>query len=285
MKISVIIPTYNEENVIGECLESLSKQKSVDFEIIVVDDGSTDKTLEVLHNFQLKRAASQAKTNFQILRQPHLGPAMARNLGAKNAKGEILVFVDSDMTFDGNFLKMLTKPIVAGKLKGTWSILEFVSNWQNRWARYWSINQGWMKKRRHKKNSSKQQKVFRAVLKKEFDRVGGFSKGGYTDDYTLCQKLGYEATLAPHAIFYHKNPDNLGEILIAAIWSAKRKYKFGIVGIGVALTRSSLPISAIVGLYKSITILDFRFLIFKLVYDLGVFIGILQMVLKGKLAK
>ena len=54
MIISVIIPTYNEEKVISGCLESLSKQTFKDLEIIVVDDGSTDKTLNILSEFKIE---------------------------------------------------------------------------------------------------------------------------------------------------------------------------------------------------------------------------------------
>ena len=90
MKISVIIPTYNEESVILDCLRSLASQSLKDFEIIVVDDGSTDTTVEKLEDVM-------------VLHQNHLGAGAARNLGAKQAKGDILVFVDADMTFDRNF--------------------------------------------------------------------------------------------------------------------------------------------------------------------------------------
>ena len=54
MKISIIIPTYNEEKVIEECLNSLSGQTLNDFEVIVVDDGSTDRTLEILSELKKK---------------------------------------------------------------------------------------------------------------------------------------------------------------------------------------------------------------------------------------
>src|SRR3989344_1367122 len=200
MKVTVIIPTYNEEDVIGDCLESLSKQTYHDFEIIVVDDGSTDKTIEVLQKFQIPNS------KFQILRQKHGGPGAARNLGAGRASGEVLVFVDADMTFDKNFLKNLVKPILSGKTKGTFSKYEYVSNWENVWARCWNINQNWEERRRHPKYYPDKQKVFRAILKSEFDKVGGFTPGGYTDDYSLYEKLGYMAVSAQGAIFYHKNP-------------------------------------------------------------------------------
>ena len=54
VKLSVIIPSYNEEQDIGECLESLKKQSFKDFEIILVDDGSTDKTIEIAEKYDIE---------------------------------------------------------------------------------------------------------------------------------------------------------------------------------------------------------------------------------------
>lgn len=268
MKVSVIIPIYNESDVIQTCLRSLEKQSLKDFEVIVVNDGGRDKT-----------DLSQLNENRLLvltIEQPHQGAGAARNLGAKSARGDILVFVDADMTFDKNFLKMLTKPIISGKSKGTNSVDEYVSNWNNVWARCWNVNEGWENKKRHPKRYSNKQKVFRTILKSEFVKVGGFTPGGYNDDWSLSKKLGYEADLAPKAIFFHKNPGNLKEIFIHAQWVGKRKYKMGLVGYLLALLRSSLPLSLILGVFYGIRYLQPAFLVFKPVYDFGIFIGILK---------
>ena len=279
MKISVIIPTYNEENVILECLRSLKEQTYPDFEVIVVDDGSSDKTLKLASSFDTK------KYRLEILKQDHKGPGAARNLGASRARGEILVFVDADMTFDRRFLSRLVKPIVQGQAKGTFSKDELVSNWDNVWARCWNINEGWERKKRHPKDYPDYQPVFRAILKSEFDRVGGFTPGGYDDDWSLSKKLGYMASVAKGALFYHKNPSTLVEVFGHSKWVGKRKYKMGIFGFFIALVRSSFPVSLAVGLYKSIKNKEARFLLFKLVYDLGIFLGVLEMVFVGKKSK
>ena len=272
--ISVIIPTYNEEDVILDCLTSLSKQSVRDFEIIVVDDGSTDLTVksleEVKENLDLK---------IKIIHGKHEGAGAARNLGVKNSKGEILVFVDADMTFERHFLKMLVKPIIDGKTKGTFSKDELVSNWDKPFARAYNLNEGWENKKRHPRNYPDTQKVFRAILKSEFEKVHGFTPGGYNDDWSLSEKLGYEADIAEKAIFYHKNPENLKEIYNHAKWVGKREYKLGMLGFVVGLIRSSLPISLVVGLVKSFFTGQPMFLVFKIVYDYGVFVGIIKYML------
>lgn len=268
MKVSVIIPTYNEEKDILECLESLDKQSFKDFEVIVVDDGSTDNTSE-----KLKKAKS---TSLKVITQEHKGPGAGRNKGAKLAKGKILVFVDADMTFHKNFIKNLVKPITSGKTNGTFSKYEYVSNWENIWARCWNIEHNWEVRRRHPKAYPDEQEVFRAILKSEFKSVGGFTPGGYNDDWSLYKKLGYKAISASGAIFYHKNPASLKEVFNQAKWVGKRKYKFGFWGSLIALVRSCLPISLLVGVYKSVVNWQIAFLPFKLIYDFGVFLGILE---------
>ncbi len=279
VKISVIVPTYNEEEVIGECIASLKNQSLKDIEIIVVDDGSTDSS-----KFKIKNSKLKIK-NLEFLEQKHQGPAMARNLGASYAKGKVLVFVDSDMVFDKDFIKNLTEPILEGKVKGTFSKDEFVANWSNIWAKCWNINSNLPSQKRLPNNYPDYQKVFRAILKSEFEKVNGFSKGGYTDDWTLSEKLGYEAQAVGNAIFYHKNPDTLAEVYKQAKWIGKRKYKLGVIGHLAALARSSFLISLLVGFYKGIKNNDLRFMIFKFVYDFGIFVGIIEMILTGKTAK
>jgi glycosyltransferase involved in cell wall biosynthesis len=279
-KVTVIIPTYNEEATIERCLESLFAQNYKDFEIILVDDGSTDNTVEII-----KSITPIQSVQISCLHQEHLGPGAARNLAAKQAKGDILVFVDADMTFDKNFLRMLIKPISSGKVQGTFSKYEYVANWDNVWARCWNINEGWEPKRRHPKNYSDKQPVFRAILKSEFDRVDGFTPGGYNDDWSLAKKLGYEADSAPGAVFYHQNPGSLHEIFFHAKWVGKRPYKLGIIGALIALLRSFFLISIVVGLVKAIFYKTPPFLLFKLLYDAGLSMGIVSMLISHKMAK
>jgi len=279
IKISVVIPSFNEVKVLESCIESLGFQTEKDFEIIIVDDGSSDNTTSVLKNLK------STLPNFDFYVQNHLGAGAARNTGAKNAKGKILVFVDADMTFEKDFLTKLVGPIERGETKGTFSKDEYVSNWDNVWARSWNINENWEPKRRHPKSYPDHQTVFRAILKSEFDNVGGFTPGGYDDDWSLSKKLGYEAVSADGAVFYHKNPSSLQEIFNHAKWVGKRTYKLGLLGDLVGLVRSSLPVSLCIGLYKSFINYNFQFIIFKVVYDFGVFVGILEFIFTGKTSK
>lgn len=277
--------TYNSAKTLVAALSSLSTQ-SIELEIIVVDDGSTDETKKILQQFP----------HLIVLSQPHLGPAIARNFGAKQATGEILLFVDADMTFDPNYARDLIEPILnysratakpEWRSVGTYTIAERVANWNNVWARCWNIQEGWEDKLRFPTPPAGGPPLgtdYRAILKSEFERVGGFDDIGYTDTWTLFNKLGVRP-LATHAICYHHNPSSLSAVCRQARWSSKRPYKYGLLGSIYALIRTSLPISIIVGLYKALTRLTPQFFLFKLVYDFGRFVGIIDLGLFGKKSK
>lgn len=269
MKVSVVIPVFNEEKDITACLESLLNQTYRDMEIIVVDDGSSDKTLEIIKDFPIK-----------ILKQNHLGPGIARNLGAKEAVGEILVFVDGDMTFDKKFIEKLVKPIMSGKSIGTFSKEERVANKDNVWSKCWNLNKGLPLDKMHPKNYPDTQPVFRAILKKEFDKVGGFKPIGYIDDHTLAEALGIKATSAEGAIFYHKNPANLVEVFNQARWIGKSEYKRRKIDSEfimkvISLIRYNPLFSLIKGAIGSVRLGSPIYLVFKIVYDLAIEISLL----------
>ncbi len=275
MKISVVIPTYNEAHVLKLCLDSLLAQDAL-FEIIVVDDGSTDGTIDFLRTYQINH-----KQIF-VIEQKHKGAGSARNLGVKQSTGDILVFVDADMTFEPNFVSNLVKPIVNKKAIGTFSKDEFVLNWKNIWSRCWNWNANLPDKRRLPLDYPDSQKVFRAILKSEFTKVNGFTPGGYTDDWSLSQKLGKEAQVAINAVFYHSNPETLAEVFTQSKWSAKRVYKGGVLGMIYALLRVNIFFSLINGVVKGIIYKDLRFILFKLVFDVGQTSGILDFYVNKK---
>lgn len=88
MKISVIIPAYNREKTIKRCIDSVIGQTYSAFEIIVVDDGSTDKTLNIIEK--------EYQGAVRIIKQNHKGAQAARNAGIRAAQGEYIAFLDSD---------------------------------------------------------------------------------------------------------------------------------------------------------------------------------------------
>ena len=130
--VSILVPAYNEEANIAATLTSLLSSRYPDFEVIVVDDGSTDRTPDVLATF-----ADRAT----VLRQPNSGKAAALNTGIRHARHDVLVMVDGDTVFEPDTLAALVAPMwrhdvgaVAGNTKvanrrgllGRWQHLEYV---------------------------------------------------------------------------------------------------------------------------------------------------------------
>jgi len=96
-RFSIIIPTYNRSTSIAHTLQSCFQQTFTDFEVVVVDDGSTDNSVEVLNAITDER--------LKVLTQANAGPAAARNTGMKAATGEFIAFLDSDDVWYPEFLQ------------------------------------------------------------------------------------------------------------------------------------------------------------------------------------
>ena len=180
-KVTVVIPTFNEEKFIVDCLSSLIGQTYRNFQVVVVDDGSSDKTLLVARRF----VETQKALNALIISRDHSGPGEARNFGALHGDGDILIFVDADMTFDPDFIKNLIAPIVNYGVIGTDSQEEYLANPGNYWARCWNIGRFSAAGARGGNplldmvpDKSNHGGIYRAITKSKFDEVGGFESGG-----------------------------------------------------------------------------------------------------------
>ena len=207
--VSIVIPMYNEERYIARCLESLTHQTFQDFEIILIDDGSTDSTVKITETFK-------DLLPLTILHQEHGWPWKARNRGAKEAKGEILTFVDADMFFDLNYLKHLIQPIQEKKEIWTSHGTELVGNLKKPIARAYSITRVKYDPTHPRSN------VYRMVMKSAFLEAGGFDRTkGYFDDDLSKLNEGKGALSIKQAICYHNNPETLSEAYKHSIWVGK----------------------------------------------------------------
>ncbi len=97
--VSVIVPVFNRENCIEQCISSITNQTLKNIEIIVIDDGSNDNTLKVLEKIKDERVIVKSQRN--------MGQGIARNSGLEMARGEYVAFVDSDDTIEADMLKKM----------------------------------------------------------------------------------------------------------------------------------------------------------------------------------
>ena len=106
--ISVVVPVYNMEKYVLECLDSIKNQVFKDYEIIVVDDGSTDLSVDVIKKFSY----SNSNIKIKIISQENSGVSAARNRGLKEACGEYVCFVDSDDVLAPQYLYEMYKVLI-----------------------------------------------------------------------------------------------------------------------------------------------------------------------------
>lgn len=173
-KISFIIPVLNGERFIPRCLDHIMKEKAPDDEVILVDNGSTDRTLEIARGYNLTK----------ILEKPGRTVAALRNHGAENASGELLAFIDSDCLVSPgwreNVIKVMQDPQIAAtgsrysiSPDATWLERAWFSAKSKNAKRVTYINSGNL-----------------IVRSEQFNQINGFRADLETDeDYDLAIRL------------------------------------------------------------------------------------------------
>ncbi len=133
--ISVIIPCFNNEETIIETIESITKQEYSSYEIIIVNDGSTDKSADIVSNF----IKINNSNNITLINQINSGPSKSRNNGADKATGKYLLFLDADDLIAPSYIKkcidyleqnqniniVYSNAAFIGARKGNWNLPEF----------------------------------------------------------------------------------------------------------------------------------------------------------------
>lgn len=106
MRYSVIIPVYNRPDEVDELLQSLTGQSFKDFEVVIVEDGSSIPCKEVVDTYQ-------DKLDIHYYNKPNSGPGQTRNYGAERSAGEYLIILDSDCILPAGYLAAIEKELQA----------------------------------------------------------------------------------------------------------------------------------------------------------------------------
>ncbi len=220
LKASVIIPAFNAEKTIGKCLESMEKQSFSNFEIIIVDDGSMDRTGKIAKKFSKAR----------IVKQENAGPAVARNRGAKESKGEIIVFTDSDCIAEKNWLTEMTEPFCDKEIAGVQG--RYKCRQKELIARLiqLEIEKRYAKMVKHKfidfigtYSAAYRRSVFERL--KGFDTSFPIASGEDTDFSFRVSRAGYKMVFNQKAIIFHTHPTSFWKYLkikfFRAFWRTK----------------------------------------------------------------
>lgn len=120
--VSIITPVYNAERFIKETVQSIIEQKYEKFELLLIDDHSTDNSFEIISSF------AEADSRIKVLQTPsNSGAAVARNIGLENARGQYVAFIDSDDKWKKNKLKEQIEAMKKNKYSFTYTNFEMVS--------------------------------------------------------------------------------------------------------------------------------------------------------------
>jgi len=204
--ISVVVPVLNRERDIGRCLESLLALDYPSFEIVVVDNGSTDGTQEVISRYPVRMVIEQKR-----------GAYIARNTGLRMAAGEIIAFTDSDCIVEEDWLKTLVRNYIDQRVGGVGGhLLPFKASTAveqflgfGTLAIFHSSRKGTVRPDPHRFLSGALGSANMSYRLDVLKEVRGFDPdlAFFGGDYDLCwrvQRAGYKVIYDPEAIVYHK---------------------------------------------------------------------------------
>jgi len=215
--ISVVIANFNGEKYLDTCLKSVLKSVYKDFEVLVVDDGSDDNSLNIITKYQ--KIDSRISL---LLNKTNIGAAASRNVALKKVKGDAIIFLDNDTEVTRNWIAELIKPLLREKNIGATQalLLDFERRDSIQMAGGLLIpHTGWLALFYHGesykkiKNMIKEKEVVGisaalAVKKEVINKIGGFDEkeARYTEDLDFCWRIwiaGYKIVLANKSIVYH----------------------------------------------------------------------------------
>lgn len=211
--VSIIIPSLNVSSYIGHCLEALTKldYPKDRFEIIIVDNGSTDNTLEIVRRYGAKVFIKRSATISTL-----------RNLGAKNAGGEILAFIDGDCVVSPNWLNIAVETIERENLVGVGSWYRLPPN-AGLIEKIWDVH---LKPKITYGPVTWLPSSNFIIFRKVFEVVSGFDESLITgEDYDICNRLAQKRMRlfsAPELSVIHlRNPKSLKEFFVKEFWRGK----------------------------------------------------------------
>lgn len=215
MKISVIIPTYNSEKIVAETLKSVlsSAFPKNQFEVIVIDDGSKDNTVKTLKQFK----------KIRVFARKHAGPAVERNFGARVAKGDIILFTDSDCIVPKDLLKRVSDDFRKYDVAGVGGVYKTLNN-DKSIARYVGYEIGY--RHEEEKRFTDFLGTYCCAYKKNiFLEFGGFEEKFLTssgEDPELSFRISrkYKLLFDKKLFVWHPHPDSLKKYLRNQYWRA-----------------------------------------------------------------
>lgn len=210
MRYSVIIPVYNRPDEVDELLQSLTDQSFKDFEVIVVEDGSTIPCLEVTEKYK-------AVFDLKYYQKTNSGPGQTRNYGAERSQGEYLIILDSDCILPEGYLDAIEtelKTAPADAFGGPDRAHDSFTNIQKaiNYSMTSFFTTGGIRGGKKKMDKFYPRSFNMGVRRDAYQALGGFSKMRFGEDIDFSIRIfkeGYRCRLFPGAWVYHKRRTDL----------------------------------------------------------------------------
>lgn len=205
MRFSIIIPVYNRPQEVDELLESLIHQTFNDFEVVVVEDGSTEKCDAVCQKY-----ADKLPVNYYF--KPNSGPGPSRNYGAERSQGDYLIILDSDVIVPDNYLEIIQQELDRepcdafggpDRAHPSFTPIQKAINY----AMTSFFTTGGIRGGAKKLDKFYPRSFNLGIKKSVFEALGGFAPMRYGEDIDLSTRIfanGYSCRLFPEAFVYHK---------------------------------------------------------------------------------
>ena len=205
MLFSIIIPVYNRPQEVDELLESLCTQTFNDFEVVVVEDGSTEKCEEVCQKY-----ADRLSLHYYF--KPNSGPGPSRNYGAERSRGEYLIILDSDVIVPEHYLEIVKSELDRelcdafggpDRAHPSFTPIQKAINY----AMTSFFTTGGIRGGAKKLDKFYPRSFNLGIKKSVFEALGGFAPMRYGEDIDLSTRIfsnGYSCRLFPEAFVYHK---------------------------------------------------------------------------------
>ncbi|RLG15980.1 hypothetical protein DRN63_04750 [Nanoarchaeota archaeon] len=214
--VSFVVAVRNEADRIRACLDSILSQTYKDFEVVVVDGGSTDGTVEIV-----KQYVRGNPSKVRLLFDPGLGPGYARNLGAEAARGKVLAFIDGDDEINSEYLERTVRHFADPKVAGIFVQMIFRSR-----PRLWGRVQDTWKWMRWSRKFGRFPSI---LLKDVFWSVGGYNANLFVgEDYDLYIRIKHyieqrnlKFEFEERAIIYVASEDEPKKIFNHGVWFGK----------------------------------------------------------------
>lgn len=214
-KISVVINVYNEEENIQDCLDSLLNQTYKDFELIIVDDGSTDETMDIVESYY-------DRFEMQLFSTPHVGIKKARRKGIDKTSGEYIIVIDADEILEPDFIEQIINPFDQSEVGAVGGILKSEGEgWVTQG--YGVLNEIFYGLRASGNEADWIQGGCSAYRREALEEVGGLANEKVSADKDISWKLsksGWRVLINRKAVAYHRDPQNVRSVI-------KREYDIG----------------------------------------------------------